>query len=76
MKSPTHAQVVELELLAWSAEGRWWHDIHPSTRKALWRNGWICEIKPREGCNTKGHRHPGYVTISEAGLVVLHGDRQ
>ncbi len=61
----TDAQYAALDLLAWSPE-TWWHDVPAGPRKILHRKGWLREVR-KVGCNTKGHRHPGYVAISAAG---------
>lgn len=47
----------------------WWHDL-PSSRKVLWRKKWIRESRHIR-CNTRGHRHPGYVVISAKGRSAL-----
>ncbi len=69
----TNAQLKALENLDWYPEV-WWHEIPPGTRAVLHRNGWLREVG-RTRCSTPGHRHPGYVTLSKAGLTALRAER-
>lgn len=68
----TTAQFDTLERLAWTPDddGVWWHDLPYPTRDVLLARGWLQEAY-NPGCQTKGHKHPGYVTISDAGYKAL-----
>lgn len=65
----TDAQYNALCDLFWLPEV-WWHDLPAGTREVIHRRGWL-RVARREACNTHGHAHPGYVTISKRGEVVL-----
>jgi len=69
MDKITDAQFRAMQLLAWIPE-IWWHDLPAGTRDVLRRRGHLRETR-RIGCNTRGHRHPGYVTLSRRGYRAL-----
>lgn len=65
----SEAQHDALNDLWWFPE-IWWHDLPAGTREVLRRRRWLREVR-RESCNTHGRKHPGYVTISKAGIAAL-----
>jgi len=65
----TDAQFRTMQHLGWSPE-IWWHDLPAGTRDVLRRRGHLREVR-RVSCGTRGHRHPGYVTLSRRGLRAL-----
>jgi len=65
----TDAQLLALRDLAWHPE-TWWHDVPAGPRKIFAREGWLREVRKAK-CNTRGHRHPGYVAISAKGQKAL-----
>jgi hypothetical protein len=69
MDKITDAQFRAMQRLAWYPE-IWWHGLQAGTRDVLHRRGHLRETR-RIGCSTRGHRHPGYVTLSRRGLRAL-----